>query len=134
MADAAEVPKVSDCLFCKIVAGEIPADVVRRDERTVAFRDVNPQAPTHVLVVPVEHQPNVAASAAADPAVVADLIGAANEVAAAEGLVSSAAPGTTADADPGYRLVVNTGAGAGQSVFHTHVHLVGGRPLAWPPG
>lgn len=126
--------EVRDCLFCKIVAGDIPADIVRRDERTVAFRDVNPQAPTHVLVVPVEHQPNLATSAAADPAVVADLVDAAHQLAAAEGLVASADPGPTTDADAGYRLVVNTGAGAGQSVFHTHVHLLGGRPLAWPPG
>ncbi len=110
-----------DCLFCKIVAGEIPADVVHRTETTVAFRDLNAQAPTHVLVVPTSHQPDAASLAAADPAGVGQLVAAAHEVAAAEGL-------------EGYRMVFNTGAAAGQTVFHVHLHVLGGRDLGWPPG
>ena len=110
-----------DCLFCKIVAGDVPADVVHTTERTVAFRDVNPQAPTHVLVVPRSHRGNAAETAAADPHVAAELLTTAAEVAGAEGLES-------------YRLVFNTGPGAGQTVFHTHLHVLGGRPLTWPPG
>jgi histidine triad (HIT) family protein len=110
-----------DCLFCRIVAGDVPADVVHTTERTVAFRDVNPQASTHVLVVPRDHRTNAAETAAADPQVAAELLTTAAEVARAEGLES-------------YRLVFNTGPGAGQTVFHTHLHLLGGRPLTWPPG
>lgn len=110
-----------DCLFCKIVAGDIPAEVLHRTDRVVAFRDVAPQAPTHVLVVPVVHQPDAAASAADDPAIVGDLVAAAAAIAAEEGV-------------EGYRLVLNTGAEAGQTVFHTHLHLLGGRSLKWPPG
>lgn len=110
-----------DCLFCRIVAGEIPAEVVHTTERTVAFRDVNPQAPTHVLVVPRQHRPHAAETAAADPQDVAELLAAAAEVARSEALDS-------------YRLVFNTGPGAGQTVFHTHLHVLGGRPLGWPPG
>jgi histidine triad (HIT) family protein len=110
-----------DCLFCKIVAGDVPADVVHTTERTVAFRDVNPQAPTHVLVVPRAHRGNAGETAAADPHVAAELLTTAAEVAGAEGLES-------------YRLVFNTGPGAGQTVFHTHLHVLGGRSLTWPPG
>jgi histidine triad (HIT) family protein len=110
-----------DCLFCKIVAGEIPAETVHVTERTVAFRDLNAQAPTHVLVVPREHHANAAELAAADPVASAELVTTAAAVAAAEGYDD-------------YRLVFNTGAGAGQSVFHTHLHVLAGRPLAWPPG
>lgn len=110
-----------DCLFCLIVAGEVPAEVVHRTDTTVAFRDVNPQAPTHVLVVPTAHHRDAAALAQADPAGVAALVDAAREVAEAEGL-------------EGYRLVLNTGAAAGQTVFHTHLHVLGGRDLSWPPG
>jgi histidine triad (HIT) family protein len=110
-----------DCLFCKIVAGEIPGDVVLSNDHVVAFRDVNPVAPTHVLVVPRDHAPDAAATAAADPALAGALVSAAAEVAAAEGLAH-------------YRLVLNTGAEAGQSVFHTHLHVLGGRALSWPPG
>ncbi|WP_372728410.1 HIT domain-containing protein [Nocardioides sp.] len=111
----------ADCLFCKIVAGEIPADVVHRTERVLAFRDVNPQAPTHVLVVPRAHHVNAAELAKADPETSVALVTAAAEVAAAQG-------------HEDYRLVFNTGAGAGQSVFHTHLHVLAGRSLAWPPG
>ncbi len=110
-----------DCLFCKIVAGDIPGDVVLSTDRVVAFRDVAPVAPTHVLVVPREHAPDAAATTAADPTLVGDLVAAAARVAVGEGLDD-------------YRLVFNTGAGAGQSVFHTHLHLLGGRALTWPPG
>lgn len=110
-----------DCLFCKIVAGDIPADVVASTDGAVAFRDLNPQAPTHVLVVPRRHQPHAAATAAADPGAVTHLIDVAAQVAHADGLDD-------------YRLVFNTGAGAGQSVFHTHLHVLGGRPMGWPPG
>ena len=109
-----------DCLFCKIVAGEIPADIVRETDRTVAFRDINPQAPTHVLVIPREHHADVGELVSA-----ADLLNAvmndAVAVASAEGLDS-------------YRLVFNTGSGAGQTVFHVHVHVLGGRGMSWPPG
>ncbi|WP_340540332.1 HIT domain-containing protein [Nocardioides sp. GXZ039] len=111
-----------DCLFCRIVAGEIPAEVVHSTERTVAFRDLNPQAPTHVLVVPREHQPNAAALAAADPEAAAELIRTAAAVAVAEGH------------DDDYRLVFNTGERAGQTVFHAHLHVLGGRDFTWPPG
>lgn len=110
-----------DCLFCKILSGDIPADVVHRSDRSLAFRDLNPQAPTHVLVIPTEHYANAAELAAADPGSSADLVTVAAEVARAEGLT-------------GYRLVFNTGAEAGQTVFHTHLHLLGGRSLTWPPG
>jgi histidine triad (HIT) family protein len=118
---------VTDCLFCRIVAGEIPADVVLDTDRVLAFRDINPQAPTHVLVIPKEHHVNVAALAAADPALLAEMVGAANTVARKDGLI-------TEDVDePGYRLVTNTGPDAGQTVFHVHVHLLGGRRMGWPP-
>lgn len=113
---------VADCLFCKIVAGEVPATLVHTTATTVAFRDVAPQAPTHVLVVPRTHFVNAAEVAAEEPATVADLVTTAAAVADAEGLGGD------------YRLVFNTGAGAGQSVFHTHLHLLGGRALTWPPG
>lgn len=112
----------SDCVFCKVVSGDIPADVVLANERAVAFRDLNPQAPTHVLVVPREHAPNAAETAATDPALLGDLVSLADEVARTDGLAGD------------YRLVFNTGPGAGQSVFHTHLHLLGGRSLTWPPG
>lgn len=112
----------ADCLFCQIVAGEVPADVVHQTERTVAFRDINGQAPTHVLVVPRDHYANAAALAAGDPTASAELITAAAAVATAEGHGGD------------YRLVFNTGAGVGQSVFHTHVHVLAGRDFTWPPG
>ncbi|MBB1251996.1 HIT domain-containing protein [Streptomyces alkaliterrae] len=111
----------ADCLFCKIVAGEVPATVVRRTETTVAFRDINPQAPTHVLVIPKAHYPNAASLAAAEPLLAADLLREAGEVAAQE----------KAEA---YRIVLNTGSGAGQTVFHVHAHILAGRGLEWPPG
>jgi len=114
---------VSECLFCRIVAGEIPADVVRETDDTVAFRDIDPKAPVHVLVVPRAHHADAGSVAAADPALAGRLLAAAAAVAEQEGLT-----------DGGYRIVLNTGTGAGQTVFHVHAHVLGGRPLLWPPG
>lgn len=111
-----------DCLFCKIVSGEIDADVVHESASTLAFRDLDPQAPTHVLVIPRSHYPNAASLAAGEPDTAADLLNAAGAIAAQEGL------------EEGYRLVFNTGAQAHQSVFHVHLHLLGGRTMTWPPG
>ncbi|MFJ2112228.1 MULTISPECIES: histidine triad nucleotide-binding protein [unclassified Streptomyces] len=113
----------ADCLFCKIVTGEVPATIVRKTETTVAFRDINPQAPTHVLVIPRAHYQDAAALAAAEPSVAADVLREAAEVAAGDDVDGS-----------GYRIVFNTGAGAGQTVFHAHAHVLGGRGLEWPPG
>ena len=108
---------MTDCLFCRIVAGEIPSTVVASTERTLAFRDVAPQAPTHVLVVPRDHHADVAACADADPALLAEVMATAVAVARQEGL------------DEGYRLLTNTGDDAGQTVHHLHVHVLGGRSL-----
>ncbi len=118
----------SDCLFCRMVSGEIAPDVVRETDRTLAFRDINPQAPTHVLVVPKEHHATIGAVAAADPQLAAELLSAAQAVAEQEGLVTADAP------EPGYRLVANSGPQAGQSVHHVHLHVLGGRGMTWPPG
>jgi histidine triad (HIT) family protein len=118
---------VTDCLFCRMVAGEVPADVVHQTDRVLAFRDINPQAPTHVLVIPKEHHPTVGELAATDPDLLAQVVTAAHAVAQQEGLV-------TDGAEPGYRLVTNTGPQAGQSVQHVHFHLLGGRRMNWPPG
>ena len=119
---------MTDCLFCRMVAGEVPADVVSQTDRVFAFRDINPQAPTHVLVIPKEHHATAGALAAADPGLLADVVSAAHAVALKEGLVSDG--GT----EPGYRLVTNTGPEAGQSVPHVHFHVLGGRRRGWPPG
>ena len=110
-----------DCLFCKIVAGEMPSDRVYEDDEVVAFRDVHPQAPTHVLVVPRRHVPDVDTLADDDQGLLAALFAAVRRVADAEDLRS-------------YRVVTNVGADAGQSVFHLHLHLIGGRRMSWPPG
>jgi histidine triad (HIT) family protein len=112
----------ADCLFCKIVAGQIPATVVHETPPTVAFRDVDPQAPTHVLIVPRRHVPTVVDLVDASPDELAELVRAVGDVARMEGL------------DRGYRTVFNTGREAHQSVFHAHVHVLGGRSMAWPPG
>ena len=111
----------TDCLFCGIAAGETSADVVHRDEDLVAFRDINPQAPTHILVIPRKHIASVDDLATGDAELVGKLFLAAKELAAREGL-------------DGYRLVMYTGERAGQSVFHIHLHLLGGRAMRWPPG
>ena len=110
-----------DCLFCKIVAGTIPATIVRETETTVAFRDINPQAPTHVVIIPRAHIPSL--NEADDAATIGRLSLMAARVARMEGL-----------AERGYRTVVNTNADAGQTVFHVHLHLLGGRAMGWPPG
>jgi histidine triad (HIT) family protein len=112
----------ADCLFCKIVTGDIPAEVVHRTDHTVAFRDIEPQAPTHVLVIPRTHQPDIGSLAAAEPEVAVALLNAVSAVADQEGL------------GKGYRLVFNTGAQAQQTVFHVHAHVIGGRDMHWPPG
>jgi histidine triad (HIT) family protein len=118
---------VTDCLFCGMVAGDVPADVVLETDRVLAFRDINPQASTHVLVIPKEHHPTVGALAEADPGLLGEVVGATAAVARQEGLIS-------ADADePGYRLVTNTGPQAGQTVHHVHLHVLGGRGMGWPP-
>jgi histidine triad (HIT) family protein len=112
-----------DCIFCKIVAGEIPATKIFEDERAVAFRDLNPQAPTHALVIPRAHVASLDEAVEEDEALLGHLLLVAARVARAAG-----------HADGGYRTVINTGADAGQTVFHIHVHLLGGRRLTWPPG
>ena len=116
----------SDCLFCKIVSREIPADVVFENDDVLAFRDISPQAPTHVLIVPKSHAPTLPELAAAEDGerLLGRLMGAVAEVARSEGL----SPGE------GFRMVVNTGERAAQSVFHVHLHVMGGRMFGWPPG
>lgn len=114
-----------NCLFCKLVAGDIPADVVHETDSTFAFRDLQPQAPTHVLVIPRRHVPDVATLVAEAPEEVVSLVATAAAVAEQEGL---------AGPDAGYRMVANTGPAAHQTVFHAHVHVLGGRSMAWPPG
>jgi histidine triad (HIT) family protein len=109
------------CLFCRIARGEIPATIVHETGSVVAFRDIDPRAPTHVLIIPREHVASL--DEARDPTMLGELLLAAAEIARKEGLV-----------EQGYRTVLNTGAGAGQTVFHVHVHLLGGRKFTWPPG
>lgn len=113
----------SECLFCRIVSGEVPAEIVRQTDRWVAFRDINPQAPTHVLIVPREHIDTLNDIGLDDASLIGELFLAAKEIADEEGI-----------SDDGYRTVINTNAGAGQSVFHVHLHLLGGRTFRWPPG
>lgn len=113
--------ETAECLFCRIVSGEIPADVVLETHDTVAFRDLAPQAPTHVLVIPRQHHRDIAALASADQGLAGRLMAAAAQVASDLGLAE-------------FRLVLNTGATAGQSVFHVHVHVLAGRDFGWPPG
>jgi histidine triad (HIT) family protein len=112
---------MADCLFCSIVAGDIPSDVVAETETAFAFRDLNPQAPLHVLVVPRTHVANAAELADTEPETVAELVRVARQVVTDAGHES-------------YRLVLNTGELAGQSVFHAHLHVLAGRAQAWPPG
>lgn len=112
-----------DCLFCQIARGAIPAQIVYSSPDVTAFRDINPQAPTHVLIIPNRHVTSVAELEAGDQALVGRLIDVARELARQEGIAES-----------GYRLVINHGPAAGQSVPHLHLHLLGGRNLAWPPG
>jgi len=114
---------VPDCLFCRIAAGQLPATRVLETERTLAFRDINPQAPIHVLVIPKDHYPDLVGLAGADDGLLSEVAAQAHEVAVAEGI-----------AETGYRVVFNTGGHAGQTVAHAHAHVIGGRPMAWPPG
>ena len=111
-----------DCLFCRIVAGEIPSDRVHEDDDVIAFRDISPRAPTHVLVIPRRHIPDAHALTVADGDLLAKLFGVVRSVADQVGLAN------------GYRVVTNVGPESGQTVFHLHFHLLGGRPMAWPPG
>ncbi|HKE89295.1 MAG TPA: histidine triad nucleotide-binding protein [Gemmatimonadales bacterium] len=111
----------ADCIFCKIVAGEIPATLVRRTDRLVAFRDVSPQAPVHVLVIPTEHLASIAD--VQDGRLLGEMLLLARDIAREEKI-----------ADDGYRVVFNTNRNGGQTVFHLHLHLLGGRRLTWPPG
>jgi histidine triad (HIT) family protein len=113
----------SDCLFCRIIKNEIPTDFVHQDDSCVVIRDINPQAPTHLLVIPREHLESLDEASGKDEVLLGHLLRVAARVANGAGL-----------ADAGYRTVINTGAGAGQSVFHLHVHVLGGRPVSWPPG
>jgi histidine triad (HIT) family protein len=112
-----------DCLFCKIAAGEIPAELVYESDDVVAFRDINPQAPTHVLVIPRTHIATINDIEDGHQTLVGSLYSAARQIAADEGI-----------AEAGYRAVMNCNEGAGQSVFHIHLHVLGGRPMSWPPG
>ncbi|MEI7858646.1 MAG: histidine triad nucleotide-binding protein [Acidimicrobiales bacterium] len=114
-----------DCLFCKIVAGDIPADIVHSDDRTIAFRDSNPQAPVHVLVVPRAHVVDAGTVVPGNAEDLAAMVIAAKTVADAEGI---------GGADRGYRLAFNVGPDSGNSVPHLHLHLLGGRSFVWPPG
>ncbi len=113
---------MSDCLFCKIAAGEIPGERVWEDDRAVAFRDISPQAPTHVLIIPRRHLASLSEAEEADAGLLGHLLDLARRLAVQEGI------------EPGYRVVINNGAPAGQSVFHLHLHLLGGRRFTWPPG
>ncbi len=114
---------MTDCLFCSIAAGDIPADLVHQDELVVAFRDINPQAPTHILVIPREHVRSAAELTPDTDALWARLLHVSQQLARAEGITES-----------GYRIVTNVGADGGQTVSHLHLHLLGGRPMSWPPG
>lgn len=110
-----------NCIFCKIVSGEIPSKFLYEGERVVAFEDLNPQAPTHILIVPKSHHENAADLSLGDPSTLLEIFKAAKQLANEREL-------------EGYRTVFNTGAAAGQSVFHAHLHLLGGRAFGWPPG
>jgi len=114
---------VADCLFCKIADGEIPARIVFQDEKAIAFEDINPQAPTHVIIVPRKHIPTVLDVAEEDQDLMGYLYVVANQIAADRSLTES-----------GFRLVINCKKSAGQEVFHAHIHMLGGREFGWPPG
>ncbi|HPF71003.1 MAG TPA: histidine triad nucleotide-binding protein [Candidatus Krumholzibacteria bacterium] len=113
---------MASCLFCRIAAGEIPCNAVHADDEFLAFRDIAPQAPVHILVIPRRHVASLAATTDADAGMAGRLLGLARRIARDEGL------------DAGYRCVINTGADGGQSVDHLHLHILGGRALGWPPG
>lgn len=113
----------SQCLFCKIIAGEIPSDCVYSDDHVYAFRDIHPVAPTHILVIPRKHLVSVDHADDHDEALMGKLLLSARQIARAQGL-----------SDDGFRLVINTGDDGGQTVFHLHLHILGGRQMSWPPG
>lgn len=113
----------TDCLFCKIIAGDIPSNKVYEDDEILAFRDISPVAPVHILIIPKQHLDAVNQAETQQAALLGRLLLRAGEIAATEKI-----------ADSGFRLVINTGKNGGQTVFHLHVHLLGGRGLAWPPG
>lgn len=114
---------MKDCLFCKIIAGQVPGTIVHQDDRVVAFKDINPQAPMHVLVVPRKHIASLNDLGPEDDGLVGEIVRRGAALAAAHG-----------HADRGYRVVFNTNAEAGQTVFHIHLHVLGGRSFHWPPG
>ncbi|MBI3909301.1 MAG: histidine triad nucleotide-binding protein [Armatimonadetes bacterium] len=114
---------VNDCIFCKIAAGSIPARLAYQDDQLVAFYDLNPQAPTHILVIPRRHLPGLAEAEPGDQALLGHLLLVTRRIAEQEGIAAS-----------GFRVVINTHADAGQSVPHLHAHILGGRRLGWPPG
>ena len=109
------------CIFCKIVAGQVPATIVKRSDGFLAFRDINPQAPTHLVVIPTQHVASL--NETRDPTLLGNLLAFARDLAREAGI-----------AERGYRVVLNTNPDGGQTVFHLHVHLLGGRPMSWPPG
>ncbi len=111
------------CLFCRIISGEVPAELLHRDELCVAIRDINPQAPTHVLVIPRDHLESLNDASNRDETLLGHLL-----------RVGARIANDAGHSETGYRTVINTGAGAGQSVFHLHVHVLGGRQMNWPPG
>lgn len=113
----------NDCLFCKIIKGEVPGDFLHQDDRCLVIRDINPQAPTHVLVIPREHIESLDDASQKEESLLGHLL-----------RVGARVANDLGHAEDGYRSVINTGAGAGQSVFHLHVHVLAGRPLSWPPG
>jgi len=113
----------ANCLFCRIAKKEIPAKTIWEGEEGLAFLDINPQAPTHILLIPHKHLPGIAQAGEEDQALLGKLLLRARQIAREKGLE-----------EPGYRLVINNGAGAGQTVFHLHLHILGGRPMRWPPG
>jgi histidine triad (HIT) family protein len=117
------VPPMSDCLFCKIIERRIPASIVYEDEHLLAFNDINPQAPTHVLVIPKRHIPTLNDLQAEDEAIVGEMVRRGATIAAERGLSAG-----------GFRVVFNTNGDAGQTVLHVHLHLIGGRTMTWPPG
>jgi histidine triad (HIT) family protein len=123
--EASEISEIDvsdpDCLFCRIVSGQVPAEIVAEGEHVLAFRDISPEAPTHVLVIPREHHPNIGELAVAAPEALVALVRMAQDVADRE-------------CDGEFRFVANTGAAAHQTVFHAHGHVLGGRNLSWPPG
>lgn len=113
---------MADCIFCKIAQGELQSDIIHEDDQAMAFRDINSQAPTHILIIPKKHIPTLADASEEEGNLLGHLLLMARQVAEGQNLAS------------GYRVVINNGVGAGQTVFHIHLHLMGGRAFDWPPG